>query len=73
MRILVVEDELDLQEQLKSFLASKGFAVDLAGNGEEGFYLGDEFPIDAAIIDLGLPDFTGIKTRPQLFIVKGFH
>lgn len=61
MRILVVEDEAKLRGQLQSFLAGKGFAVDVAINGKEGFYLGSEYPIDAAIIDLGLPDFSGIE------------
>lgn len=66
MRILVVEDEAELQRQLQSFLAAKGFAVDAADTGEEAFYLGTEYPVDAAIIDLGLPDFSGIELIRRL-------
>jgi two-component system response regulator PhoP len=60
MRILIVEDESTLRGQLAEFLSAKGFAVDQAGNGAEGYYCGSEFPVDLAIIDLGLPDCPGI-------------
>lgn len=66
MRILVVEDELILCEQIKKFLAGKGFAVDTAANGSDGYYLGKEYPIDAAIVDIGLPDFSGIELIKRL-------
>jgi len=66
MRILVVEDELVLQKQLKEQLEKKGFAVDTAANGAEGLYSGEEFPVDAAIIDIGLPDFSGIELIRKL-------
>lgn len=61
MRVLIVEDESKLREQLSRFLSEKGFAVDQAENGEEGYYCGTEFSIDLAIIDLGLPDFSGTE------------
>jgi len=60
MRVLVVEDEAVLAAQIRRFLVAKGFVVDTADNGTEGLYRGKEFPIDVAIIDLGLPDFSGI-------------
>jgi two-component system response regulator PhoP len=66
MRILVVEDEQKLCEQIQLFLADKGFAVDKAHNGRDGFFMGKEYPIDAAIIDLGLPDFSGIELIQRL-------
>ncbi len=66
MRILIVEDEQVLREQIKEFFADKGFAVDTAGNGMDGLYLAEEFPIDAAIIDIGLPDFSGIELIKKL-------
>ncbi len=66
MRILVVEDETVLCEQIHQFFADKGFAVDVAINGRDGLYMGKEYPIDAAIIDLGLPDFSGIELIKQL-------
>ncbi|MCI0654163.1 MAG: response regulator transcription factor [Methylococcaceae bacterium] len=61
MRVLIVEDETTLRKQLVRYLSEKGFAVDQAENGEEGYYCGMEFPVDVAIIDLGLPDISGIE------------
>ncbi len=66
MRVLIVEDEQLLCEQVRGFLAQKGFAVDIANTGSDGLYLGEEFPIDAAIIDLGLPDFSGMELIRRL-------
>lgn len=60
MRILVVEDEAALREALKRDLAGAGFTVDLAADGEEGLYAGREFPVDLAIVDLGLPKVPGL-------------
>ncbi|MGH8559136.1 MAG: response regulator transcription factor [Methylococcales bacterium] len=61
MRVLIVEDETTLRQQLARYLSEKGFAVDQAENGKEGYYCGTEFPLDIAIIDLGLPDIPGIE------------
>lgn len=61
MRILVVEDEPVLRKQLGSFLAEKGFAVDLTESGKEGLFIGAEYPLDLAIVDLGLPDLSGLE------------
>lgn len=66
MRILIIEDEQLLCEQVRSFIADKGFAVDTAHTAGDGLYLGEEFPIDAAIIDLGLPDFSGMELIRRL-------
>jgi two-component system response regulator PhoP len=66
MRILVVEDEVTLCEQIQHFFADKGFAVDTANTGSDGYYMGKEYPIDAAIIDIGLPDFSGIELIKRL-------
>lgn len=66
MRILVVEDEKVIAQQIKNFFAEKGFAVDVANTGDEGYYIGKEYPIDAAIIDIGLPDFSGIELIKRL-------
>jgi len=66
MRILIVEDEVKLCEQIQQFFADKGFAVDTANTGSDGYYLGKEYPIDAAVIDLGLPDFSGIELIKRL-------
>ncbi|NIM26948.1 MAG: response regulator [Gammaproteobacteria bacterium] len=60
MRVLVVEDEETLREQLVARLRSEGYAVDAAADGEEGAWCGEELPVDAAIVDLGLPALSGI-------------
>jgi two-component system response regulator PhoP len=61
MRVLVVEDETALREQLTDRLRAEGFAVDQASDGEEGLYFGCEYPLDMAIVDLGLPKISGIE------------
>ncbi|PHS71665.1 MAG: DNA-binding response regulator [Cycloclasticus sp.] len=66
MRALVVEDDQAIQDQLVATLTKTGYAVDAAGNGAEALYLGTEFPIDVAIIDLGLPDMSGIEVIKKL-------
>lgn len=60
MRLLVVEDELNLRQQLQDGLTKKGYSVDLAVDGEEGLYLAKEYDYDVAIIDIGLPKLNGI-------------
>jgi len=59
MRILVIEDEPTLREQISERLRREGDAVDTAAEGAVGEYLGNEYPVDAAIVDLGLPDVSG--------------
>ena len=66
MRALVVEDEAALREALRRDLAANGFTVDLAADGEEGLHAGTEYPIDVAIIDLGLPKISGLELIRQL-------
>ncbi len=60
MRAIVIEDDLDIQQQIVSRLQQEGFAVDSADNGSEGLYLLKEYPCDVAIIDLGLPEMSGL-------------
>ena len=60
MRILVVEDEQRLRDQLVTRLRDEGYAVDAAADGDEGAWSGNELPLDAAIVDLGLPGLSGI-------------
>lgn len=66
MRVLVVEDERPLREQLVSQLQEEGYAVDAAKDGEEGLYFGTEYPFDIAVIDLGLPGLSGIELIKKL-------
>jgi len=61
MRLLLVEDEPGLRDQLTSRLREAGYTVSCAADGEEGLYLASEYPFDAAIIDLGLPLLPGIE------------
>ena len=61
MRLLVVEDDPDLNRQLVSALSEAGYAVDTAYDGVEGHFLGDTEPYDAVILDIGLPQKDGIS------------
>ncbi|MEM7694996.1 MAG: response regulator transcription factor [Pseudomonadota bacterium] len=61
MRLLVVEDDRDLNRQLCEALKAAGFVVDPAFDGEEGHFLGDTEPYDAVVLDLGLPEMDGIS------------
>lgn len=60
MRVLIVEDEVALAFRLQQVLVGAGFSVDVAYDGEEGWYLGDTEPYDAVVLDLGLPHIDGI-------------
>jgi len=61
MRLLLVEDDSELVEHLKPALGHAGFAVDVAGNGVDAEYLGDEEPYDVVVLDLGLPQRPGLE------------
>ena len=61
MRLLVVEDEKNLNRQIVSALEQAGYAVDKAFDGEDGGYLGETEPYDAIILDLGLPKVDGVS------------
>ena len=61
MRLLVVEDDKDLNRQIVTALENAGYAVDKAFDGEEGLYLGETEPYDAVILDLGLPKVDGVS------------
>lgn len=61
MRLLVVEDDKELNRQLKESLGDAGYVVDAAFDGEEGHFLGDTEPYDAVILDIGLPRMDGVS------------
>jgi two-component system OmpR family response regulator len=65
MRILVVEDDTNLNRQLKEALTEAGYAVDSAFDGEEGHYLGDTEPYDAIVLDIGLPRMDGLSVLEE--------
>ncbi len=60
MRLLLVEDDFELQTNIKNNLIAANYLVDAASDGEEGLFQGMEYPYDAAIIDVGLPVMDGI-------------
>ena len=60
MRVLIVEDDASLNRSLVAEFEARGFKVNSATDGREGQYLATEFPIDLAIIDLGLPEVSGM-------------
>jgi two-component system OmpR family response regulator len=60
MRVLVVEDDRNLREQLTTALTDAGYTVDSADNGEDGQFMGETEPYDIAILDLGLPKVDGL-------------
>jgi two-component system, OmpR family, response regulator PhoP len=66
MRILVVEDEAALRDSLKARLTESGFTVDIARDGDEGLFAGSEYPLDVAIVDLGLPGVPGLEVIRRL-------
>jgi len=61
LRLLVIEDDKDLNRQLVGALEAAGYAVDSALDGEEGHFLGDTEPYDAVVLDIGLPKLDGIS------------
>ncbi len=61
MRILVVEDDADLNRQLCEALKEAGYAVDSSNDGEDAHFLGDTEPYDCVILDIGLPIMDGIS------------
>ncbi|MCR9139044.1 MAG: response regulator transcription factor [Alphaproteobacteria bacterium] len=65
MRILVVEDDRDLNRQVSEALEEAGYVVDKAFDGSEGHFLGDTEPYDAVILDIGLPEMDGISVLEE--------
>jgi two-component system OmpR family response regulator len=66
MRILLVEDDLKIASFIQKGLSSAGFAVDHAGNGEDGLHLALTEPYDAAIVDIMLPKLDGLKLIEEI-------
>ncbi len=71
MRILIIEDEADLLSSIKAALESESYIVDTSADGNEGYYFATEYPLDAAIIDIGLPGMSGIEII-QKFRQQGY-
>ncbi len=60
MRVLVVEDDVELARQIGKALEEAGYTIDTAHDGEEGEFLGSTEPYDAVVLDLGLPKVDGL-------------
>lgn len=66
MRVLVVEDDIELNALLKQMVEDQGYACDTASDGEDGLFCAMEYPVDVAIIDLGLPKIDGVELIQRL-------
>ncbi len=66
MRILIIVDEINIRIQIRRHLEKQGYQVDETGDGKEGLYFATEYPVDAAIIDLGLPSISGLEIIKRL-------
>ena len=66
MRVLIVEDEATLAEQLAERLRAEGMVVDVATDGREGLYYGSEYEFDVAVVDVGLPEIDGLTLIERL-------
>ncbi len=66
MRILIIEDEADIRAQVRRALEQLDHMVDETGEGQEGLFFANEYPIDVAIVDLGLPGMSGIEVIKKL-------
>lgn len=66
MRLLLIEDEAPLRQSLKKQLEADGYRVDEAADGEDGLFQASEYPVDLAIVDLGLPKLSGLQVVERL-------
>lgn len=66
MRLLLIEDEQRLREQLTRRLQQHGYTVDAAADGRQGLFIATEYPLDLAIVDLGLPQLSGMQVIEQI-------
>jgi two-component system OmpR family response regulator len=70
MRLLVVEDEDDLRESLEQLLCEEGYAVDVAADGDEGWFKADAWNYDAILLDVMLPIIDGWEILRRLRAAK---
>ncbi|NJD06520.1 MAG: response regulator transcription factor, partial [Methylococcaceae bacterium] len=66
MRLLIAEDELDIQGQLRRHFEGEGYGVEVADTGSVALYLASEYPFDAFVLDLGLPELNGLEIIRRL-------
>ena len=65
-KILVVEDDPDIRELLTYNLKREGFAVEIAVNGADGFQLATQIEPDLMVLDLMLPELSGIEVCKKI-------
>ncbi len=65
MKALIVEDDADLRRQLCNLLEQRGYTIEQTGNGREALYLGQEYEYDIAVVDIGLPEMSGLDLIRQ--------
>jgi two-component system, OmpR family, response regulator PhoP len=66
VRVVIIEDEAPLREQLRERLEAEGWMVDTSADGEDGLYQLTEYPADVAVVDLGLPRLPGLEVIRRL-------
>ncbi|RYF42347.1 MAG: response regulator transcription factor [Comamonadaceae bacterium] len=66
MRLLLIEDDAPLRLSLALRLEAEGYRVDQASDGEDGLFQATEYPVDLAIVDLGLPRLSGLAVVQKL-------
>ena len=66
MRLLLIEDDAILRIGLQRQLQADGYRVDVAADGEDGLFQAREYPVDLAIVDLGLPKLSGLAVVQTL-------
>ncbi|MEX5273913.1 response regulator transcription factor [Kocuria sp. CPCC 205235] len=72
MRVLVVDDEVDLSESLRRGLTNEGFVVDVANDGVTGAWLAQENPYDVIVLDLMLPGKNGYTVLKEIRAAKNW-
>ncbi|MGB0723507.1 MAG: response regulator transcription factor [Gammaproteobacteria bacterium] len=65
MRVLLVEDEAPLRQQVREALKERGWTLEETGDGIEALYMGNNYTLDAVILDLGLPGLSGLQVLRQ--------
>lgn len=65
MKALIVEDDADLRRQLCNLLGQRGYTIEESDNGREALYLGQEYEYDIAVVDIGLPEISGLDVIRQ--------
>lgn len=66
MKLLIVEDEAAIRQQLVDYFKEEKFVIDAIADGKEGLYYATEFDYDLALIDIGLPELDGVSLIKQM-------